>query len=1145
MRKYIFCAFFAYLVVFLISIVTPKETLAQAIPPTIDCSAGFNNVAPGVSYKFTTATNPRLIAYHIAKIDLNDPNIDLMVTPQSGLGTTTSTFLNTYGAAVAINGDLHWSLTDPAGLAASQGNQYSDPSSEPSLFAAQDNSVSFFNRGGQPLWDAISGSNALVRSGNIAPNYITCDPTRPQDCVHIHPRTAIGLTSNNTLILIVVDGRQTNYSIGITLRELASMMNQCNVQSAINLDGGGSSTMVVSGQGVVNSPSDGSERVVSNHFGVCVGPCNLSATPIPPTPGTVTGDARPRYTGPTYPFPCNRIAPNNAASGDTEFHSLRPYQASPCDQGLHDIALYCGNSILVQDTQSITFQFNSQPATIGTPTNSCGRSMTACDPNNPGTAGCCEDQCDGTSMCHYLVDNTSHIAIDLSGAELPIMGFTEPSVGNQGRPNQVTNQYYSNENLPDADKVNEYVSWYLNGVNERAEYSYLDTQNTNTITSMTSPSDTEKLVNFSGPLKKLLSNRSQRDIRENVIQDAVQSRSNNAGIRHDQVAGCLYGISILGQTIAGVPAPCVDNSTLLNLLTQRLHLSDWSSHFPPNEDDPQYTNFQQFYLDFLAWRGQTCFPITILPGFPLIGGKTFFLCFDNPLRANYWSNLFTYIPFSSTEDRRGSVEIQSSSIQPLISSNFRIILSEITNQQPADLFFPHMIESSQLGRILQQTYTASDLQRNQTIDSHDSGGTVSVSSNQFCDLREVRTNPGDDLFAGEVSADLHYQAIVSCEFFNGNAQTGAFCNSFGGTCNSLPYSNYSCSTYYDNLDCGPGEFCGEGCSQPPANCLPLSSLCTVGVSPGCCPTLSCLPTGGIPGQTGCISNLSISPPPDQHCSVDVLVTLNLVTKSPLVDDVWARLVAGPASVFKRIFPKVDTNAPVTSIWDIPASTSVTYNTSASTAQIVQIGNPGGGRSQPELYFPHIGGIHQYFLNCIQTALRPQGFGNPCISAPASSGSTSGGGVYTGTCQPAGVGWCSVATLTNELQSRGLNWTAQQILYASIICNRESGGSPTALNTGCLTGSSCDYSIGLFQINALPGRCPQAFDPYGDGDWGCDFQTHTYWCTPKSQADAQACIAFWSDATNNIDKMISLSRNGTCWAPWSAANACGVPLGNCP
>ncbi len=93
------------------------------------------------------------------------------------------------------------------------------------------------------------------------------------------PRTAIGYSkSGRYLYLVVVDGRQPFYSEGITLDELAHLMISLGAQYAMNLDGGGSSTMVVAGRDgqprILNSPIDnyipGRERPVANHLGVYV-----------------------------------------------------------------------------------------------------------------------------------------------------------------------------------------------------------------------------------------------------------------------------------------------------------------------------------------------------------------------------------------------------------------------------------------------------------------------------------------------------------------------------------------------------------------------------------------------------------------------------------------------------------------------------------------------------------------------------------------------------------------------------------------------------------------------------------------------------------------------------------------------------------
>lgn len=76
------------------------------------------------------------------------------------------------------------------------------------------------------------------------------------------PRTAVGITKDHHVLLMVVDGRQS-HSIGCTLLELAFLMQEFGAVDAINFDGGGSSEMVIKNE-IVNSPSDGGERRVGN-----------------------------------------------------------------------------------------------------------------------------------------------------------------------------------------------------------------------------------------------------------------------------------------------------------------------------------------------------------------------------------------------------------------------------------------------------------------------------------------------------------------------------------------------------------------------------------------------------------------------------------------------------------------------------------------------------------------------------------------------------------------------------------------------------------------------------------------------------------------------------------------------------------------
>ena len=114
-------------------------------------------------------------------------------------------------------------------------------------------------------WDkvvqAVGGGSMLVRGGEIF-----TDPAdegfKPDFYLNRHPRTAAGVTSSGELLLVTVDGRQY-FSQGMTIAELAQLMKDLGAVDAINLDGGGSTSLSIRGA-VVNSPSEGTERPVAN-----------------------------------------------------------------------------------------------------------------------------------------------------------------------------------------------------------------------------------------------------------------------------------------------------------------------------------------------------------------------------------------------------------------------------------------------------------------------------------------------------------------------------------------------------------------------------------------------------------------------------------------------------------------------------------------------------------------------------------------------------------------------------------------------------------------------------------------------------------------------------------------------------------------
>lgn len=113
------------------------------------------------------------------------------------------------------------------------------------------------------VFDAVGGAPLLVENGSLV--------GRCRSGCGSQPRTGIGVTSAGTILLVVVDGRQPRWSVGPTMAEFARIMRSLGAVWALNLDGGGSSEMVVEGV-VVNRPSDGRERRISNAILVLPGP---------------------------------------------------------------------------------------------------------------------------------------------------------------------------------------------------------------------------------------------------------------------------------------------------------------------------------------------------------------------------------------------------------------------------------------------------------------------------------------------------------------------------------------------------------------------------------------------------------------------------------------------------------------------------------------------------------------------------------------------------------------------------------------------------------------------------------------------------------------------------------------------------------
>lgn len=135
--------------------------------------------------------------------------------------------------------------------------------------------------------DTIGGNPILVQNGVITAG--TC--TGSYFCDR-NPRTGVGINSAGKILLVTVDGRQPGRSVGMTPLEFAQLFQSLGAVSALNLDGGGSTTMWVEGR-IVNRPSGTTERPVGSSLLVLPG--SDSEEPVPlPFPPRLGSAVRPR-----------------------------------------------------------------------------------------------------------------------------------------------------------------------------------------------------------------------------------------------------------------------------------------------------------------------------------------------------------------------------------------------------------------------------------------------------------------------------------------------------------------------------------------------------------------------------------------------------------------------------------------------------------------------------------------------------------------------------------------------------------------------------------------------------------------------------------------------------------------------------------
>jgi Phosphodiester glycosidase len=252
---------------------------------------------PGIRHLHRTTPAPA--EFHALVIDLDAPGVHIRCTPLRERWKNTSTYARESGLAAAVNGGF-WGLFGQGaqGMTAGNGQIWGSDDEELGFFAVSSNGRAWVSRPAdvvegsrRMITDAVSGRPMVVDRGHMSEELYTFPRTWTRE-----PRTAVGVSENGRKVfLVTVDGRRAT-SHGGTLEEVSQLMIELGAFRAINLDGGGSTTMYLAAEGgVVNRPSRGWEREVVNHIGV------VAPAPVAPpattqhvvqTPATVVASAQ-------------------------------------------------------------------------------------------------------------------------------------------------------------------------------------------------------------------------------------------------------------------------------------------------------------------------------------------------------------------------------------------------------------------------------------------------------------------------------------------------------------------------------------------------------------------------------------------------------------------------------------------------------------------------------------------------------------------------------------------------------------------------------------------------------------------------------------------------------------------------------------
>lgn len=224
-----------------------------------------------------TGSGEDTVTYYVADVTLSDATVLRSAFAQNAFGTniteTTSDIAADNDAVFAINGD-YYGFRD-TGIVIRNGVVYRDEGAREGLAFYRDGTVEVYDETtttadelvAAGVWNTLSFGPALLEDGQVVDGIedVEVDTNIGNHSIQgEQPRTAVGVIDANHLVFVVVDGRSPGYSAGVTMTDLAEIMQSLGATTAYNLDGGGSSTMYFDGA-LVNDPlGTGTERGTSD-----------------------------------------------------------------------------------------------------------------------------------------------------------------------------------------------------------------------------------------------------------------------------------------------------------------------------------------------------------------------------------------------------------------------------------------------------------------------------------------------------------------------------------------------------------------------------------------------------------------------------------------------------------------------------------------------------------------------------------------------------------------------------------------------------------------------------------------------------------------------------------------------------------------